>query len=420
MKKRNLFKQLSLVLFLSLFLQSCEEKELIGEELSIYKTVSIENAKRIMNGNISKSESIEIIPDWSTVSQDVLSFTDDALLTNVEATVTSIPSNEYSPKLLFLEIEGSLFNVIETNKIAETFSDGKIKEGKVFYHSTSGNYLKGFKISNGLITHELAGSVSVSKTNDDCNEDLDRSSTFCDETLDEIVISAPVDETPRFVAINYYDFTDGTDAGGSTGGGSDTWDSSVVLFDDIVAPEITDIEDYLKCFDIAQSATMSLYVDQPKSNHSDTWSGVFWSPNVGHTFIGITQGGVTRIIGYYPSDSVSPADPSEASSLHDNSGDSFDVSITVNLTPQQLSSVLNAIKNYNPNYNLNTFNCTDFGLTLFNDLGFNIPDTTGSWPGGGGSNPGNLGQDLRNWQLPSGATRNSTGGNAPSNSGTCN
>ncbi|MCL1658564.1 MULTISPECIES: hypothetical protein [Elizabethkingia] len=51
--------------------------------------------------------------------------------------------------------------------------------------------------------------------------------------------------------------------------------------------------------------------------------------------------------------------------------------------------------------------------------GISLPKTSGNWPGGGGSNPGNLGQDLRNLNNSS-VQKNTSGGNAPKNTGSCN
>ena len=107
------------------------------------------------------------------------------------------------------------------------------------------------------------------------------------------------------------------------------------------------------------------------------------------------------------------------SQLVDNAGHDFDVSASVNISSSQLTNLYNGILSSHASYNLNTFNCTDFGIKMGNLLSMGIPDTNGTWPGGGGSNPGNLGQDIRNMSLKNGVTRNSTGGKAVLKSGTC-
>lgn len=422
MKKRNLFRQFCIVLFLSFFLQNCEEKELTGEEFSIFKTVSIENAKRLMEGKSSsfgKSESIEITPDWSTVSQDILSFTDNALLTNVKVTVTSISNDDYSPKLLFLDIDGNLFNILETRKVTDFFSDGKIKDGKVFYHSILGSYLKGFKISNGLITHELVASNGVSSRTteeDDCDEDLDGSSTFCDNTLDEIVISTPINETPRYVVINYYDFTDGSNSGGSTGGGNDSSENAPAFVDSPDDP-IENMEEFLDCFDSSQGAKFTIYAEQPdpENPNRDIWMG-----NVGHAFISIEQNGHIVTFGFYPAVGIGLLGNTTGTMGMDQNHN-YHVSATINISASVLSTLLNHSVNFsNSAYNLQNINCTSFALSSANIVGFTIPlsECIGQYGiGQSGASPARLGEYMRDMDLPSGATINTDGGTSPSDNG---
>ncbi|WP_299337558.1 hypothetical protein [uncultured Psychroserpens sp.] len=203
--------------------------------------------------------------------------------------------------------------------------------------------------------------------------------------------------------------------------------------DDDSGDEISDIVDYMSCFDLTQPAEITLYVDQPKPNSPDPYRitlNPFDPVDVGHTFIAIKQGTITRVLGYYPiPDTINPSnDPSEnviscASILRDDSDHEFDVSISnTNVTPTQLTNIYNSITGSEPTYNLNTYNCTDFGIDIINETNTNVPNTDGTWPrGGNGSNPGNLGQDIRGMtNLPSGVTTNTTGGTSVSNSGTCN
>ena len=66
---------------------------------------------------------------------------------------------------------------------------------------------------------------------------------------------------------------------------------------------------------------------------------------------------------------------------------------------------------------LNDFNCTDAALNVGNNAGITLPDTQGS-SGGGGSNPGNLGQDIRDLDQNQNNTNNN-GGLAPQSNGSC-
>lgn len=62
----------------------------------------------------------------------------------------------------------------------------------------------------------------------------------------------------------------------------------------------------------------------------------------------------------------------------------------------------------------------DDRLYFSGTAGFVLPDTRGSWTCGGGSNPGDLGEDIRNLSSPQNIIITKTAGTAPSNSGTCN
>lgn len=202
-----------------------------------------------------------------------------------------------------------------------------------------------------------------------------------------------------------------------------TWSEEVILYED-VDDEITNISDYLDCFDQNSQGEVTIYVDQPNPGTRDTWfdmdPSVFGvEPNVGHTFISITQGDITRVLGFYPKEGVQPGvDPNSISVLINDSGHSFDISITFEINGTQMNSLLNFLSNYNSNYNLDSYNCTDFGIGAARKCGINLPDTQGSWPFGGGNNPGDLGEDIRS--LTDNEKINKKGGNAKSNNGDCN
>lgn len=201
------------------------------------------------------------------------------------------------------------------------------------------------------------------------------------------------------------------------------WTIETVLFTNVSDPVISNITDYLKCFNVNQGATLTIYADQPTTNSSATWSVSLSGPDVGHTFISISQNGIIRTLGYYPMpNTINPAagNITSTSLLRNNENHHYDVSASISITGTQLSTIINNITSYSSTYNLNTNNCTDFGISLSNSVGMNISDTSGTWPfGGNGSNPGNLGQDIRKLNN-SNASINNLGGSAPTNSGTCN
>lgn len=211
--------------------------------------------------------------------------------------------------------------------------------------------------------------------------------------------------------------------GGSGGGGvaTPTLSPNVVL---VIPPPpnhtIQNVPDHLKCFNKAQGATFSVYATQPRPGTRATWTGSPLRPDVGHTFISITQGGITRVVGFYPAGGVTPLNPSGPSTLADDSDHDYSVRIDMPLTAAQLESLLNYILAYPGTYNLNSYNCTDFGVGAAGAAGLSLPTTQGSWaPGSGGLNPGDLGQDMRTMSLPAGVSRDVQSGQADSDNGSC-
>ena len=57
------------------------------------------------------------------------------------------------------------------------------------------------------------------------------------------------------------------------------------------------------------------------------------------------------------------------------------------------------------NYDLNSNNCSSFAIRALRSAGINLPFTMGTWPNGGGYNPGDLGEDIRSMSLSAGMTK---------------
>lgn len=130
-------------------------------------------------------------------------------------------------------------------------------------------------------------------------------------------------------------------------------------------------------------------------------------------------------MGFYP-DKGGAANlySNQNSEIHDNSTSPYHVSITIDISPSQLSNIIAYIEKYPSKYDLNNFNCSDFGIQVAKKGGLNLPSTIGTYSFLGnevfkGRNPGDLGEDMRSINLPSGATRNKIGGNAPNRSANC-
>ncbi len=171
---------------------------------------------------------------------------------------------------------------------------------------------------------------------------------------------------------------------------------------------------YLVCIDTSLPAQLTIYVDQALANTDNA----YWGSTAGHCFVGIKQNDNESILGFYPKDGPKDNGPNN-SALGDDSEREFDVSITITMSQEELHSVLEYTYNYPNTYDLSDFNCTDFAIKIAALGGLKLPDTYKAWPNGGGSCPGQLGQDIRNMTLPTGASRNTLGGNAPVNTKAC-
>ncbi len=182
-----------------------------------------------------------------------------------------------------------------------------------------------------------------------------------------------------------------------------------------ITPKIENIEEELKCFNIAEPARLTIYAEQAIENSREVTARLV------HTFVGIEQNGIIRNLGFYP-DNGGAANliASQNGEIHDNSNSPYHVSITIDITASQLDDVITYIENYPSTYDLNNYNCSDFGIAVALEGGLVLPATNGSY---GiffeGRNPSDLGEDMRELNLPVGANRDLDGGNAPSRLGTC-
>lgn len=154
---------------------------------------------------------------------------------------------------------------------------------------------------------------------------------------------------------------------------------------------------------------ITVHVEQPNPGTRDTYKNTWYGPNPGHTFVTmemndpISSTSISQSIGFYPSESVNPfsSNPSIAGEWVDNGNYISNISISEEVDLDEFKSIINFVNSTsNSQYNLNTFNCTDMAIQIAARGGLNLPDTTGSWGIGGvtagsGTNPGDLGEDIR-------------------------
>lgn len=226
--------------------------------------------------------------------------------------------------------------------------------------------------------------------------------------------------------------------GGSSGGGGGgtnippTPSFTLVSGDDA----INNISEYTKCFTNTPGNThsynISLCVLQPEEGSREGWvtAGGGSSSNnspvsVGHTFLIFSEysptGTIVRNVGFYPSGDVTPLTVESQGQLNNDANHQFNISLNISVTSSEFTQVLSFITQGNSPgymYNLNSNNCTTFALNALGSAGILIPRTTGNWLNGGGLNPGDLGEDIREMQLQPNMSRNTTQGTHP-NLGSC-
>jgi hypothetical protein len=189
------------------------------------------------------------------------------------------------------------------------------------------------------------------------------------------------------------------------------------------------IQKYLDCFTFNSSSTykVGIYVDQPVVNSRAYINTNLPTRRCGHTYVMLEQnqnGLITRrIAGFYATGDPRPWNPIQTSVWGNDSNSAFDVGVVVNLgnNYQAFGSFAGTLIQMGGQYDLNNYNCTDAALQAFNAIGIHFPDTQGYWYVGGGTNPSDLAEDLRNWgELDSRMTKYSNGGISPTNARNCN
>ena len=149
-----------------------------------------------------------------------------------------------------------------------------------------------------------------------------------------------------------------------------------------------------------------LHIKQPVTGTRKTFTGI---NTVGHMFITLTKfnadsGYVSRTFGFYPDKdyllSATPLLPVSTSVFKDDEGHDWDEIVAKFVSKRKFNRILRMVKRYSRRkYHLNKNNCTDFGLVVAGIAGIKIEETKGSWPLGGGNNPADAGQSVREGKL---------------------
>lgn len=127
--------------------------------------------------------------------------------------------------------------------------------------------------------------------------------------------------------------------------------------------------------------------------------------DVGHTFITLIKynadgTNVVRTFGFYPRKSLpleaTPLIPGTAADFKNDATHDWDESVGKFITQKQFELIIELTKQYaRKRYHLSKNNCTDFGLNIASIAGIYIKDTKGKWLLGGGNDPADTGQSIR-------------------------
>lgn len=185
---------------------------------------------------------------------------------------------------------------------------------------------------------------------------------------------------------------------------------------------IVSLKEHLNCLNSIGSSKLTIYVDQPNTQSRQAYD-LLHPTNVGHAFVSLTQTingqEFTRVWGFYPNSFVTPLNPNSPGVFVNNETHFYDVSLTTTISPSQTYAIISdAMDNTGGTYNLNTNNCTDYAIHVMELAGIFINPHSGTWPGGGGFNPGDLGEDIRDLNNPN-YTIDRSGGVASFTKGSC-
>jgi len=198
------------------------------------------------------------------------------------------------------------------------------------------------------------------------------------------------------------------------------------VYEDFVSPAPLDLSTVVDCFSGPREEntiyTVSIHVFQPKDGSKEpwVWKDQFNYPGqieFGHSWVSLESKteifltppnpsyNVNRRLnfGFYPAFGGKPKPLNTQTKTR--IGAIFPEPVTRNaevirtweIQESKFDILLSQLENFGPTktYHLDNYNCTDFAIEFVNFIGLNVPENHGTWFNGGGSNCGDLGEDLR-------------------------
>lgn len=159
-----------------------------------------------------------------------------------------------------------------------------------------------------------------------------------------------------------------------------------------------------KAFDDGKNSgayAIIIHVKQPAAGRRKAFTGI---NNVGHTFVTLVKYNsdstcVAHSFGFYPQKnsflSATPLHPASSSVFKDDAVHDWDEAVGKFISEKRFKKLIRLISKFEEKkYDLNSNNCTDFGLYAAGVAGISIGSTMGTWPLGRGNNPANAGQSI--------------------------
>lgn len=152
---------------LALLLFTCKKDTIAPIDQSGFETAEIESIRSLFERDVTYlsktiNDSITITPDWDTLGQEELVFT-DALLTHIQATI-DVPLGSFEHRLIFLGYNGLLYRAIEVYDVESYNTDGSIRDGRAYYFLFNGNYFDGYIVEDSHLTKRLVLQESSAKS----------------------------------------------------------------------------------------------------------------------------------------------------------------------------------------------------------------------------------------------------------------
>ena len=233
---RKHFKSiLHFLLLFVLILTSCEKDNIVfikDTNLKQFKTVNLSEVKYFIENQqntdaFKKSNTLNLNYDVNLLTYENIDNSTE-LLAVIPATTKY---ENINTRILLLNIDNKvksvLFNMIPSKNVQSEFFTGIIS-----ITDLSGSFLNGYRVLNGVYVSHFIKTIGKNNNSnnkaygDDCDENVDPNSDFCNNLLEEVIITAPPTEGSISVRYIYsYDLHGDEDDGESPtwhygGGGS--------------------------------------------------------------------------------------------------------------------------------------------------------------------------------------------------------